>query len=197
MRRCRLGRMEKMDDKNQIIEILKALVPIVSSIIGLLPIAIKQNSFRKKRFLIFKDIRKEYLKDKVNGYYYFQSFLNIRLPKKEIDHILKSPDAFAIMKIIRVCQGNYEFDKNTFKSKLSKKKYALPMIRYFISAFVILYPILYIGDFLKIFGKWYIPLFLMLVGVFGPILWTSIVRIREISSVLFLERITMKQNKKE
>ena len=186
-----------MDDKNQIIEILKALVPIVSSIIGLLSIAIKQNSFRKKRFLIFKDIRKEYLKDKVNGYYYFQSFLNIRLPKKEIDHILKSPDAFAIMKIIRVCQGNYEFDKNTFKSKLSKKKYALPMIRYFISAFVILYPILYIGDFLKIFGKWYIPLFLMLVGVFGPILWTSIVRIREISSVLYLEKITMKQNKKE
>ena len=102
-----------MDDKNQIIEILKVLVPIVSSIIGLLPITIKQNSFRKKRFLIFKDIRKEYLKDKVNGYYYFQSFLNIRLPKKEIDHILKSPDAFAIMKIIRVCQGNYEFDKNT------------------------------------------------------------------------------------
>ena len=47
MRRCRLGRMGKMDDKNQIIEILKALVPIVSSIIGLLPIAIKQNSFRK------------------------------------------------------------------------------------------------------------------------------------------------------
>ncbi len=186
-----------MDDKNQIIEILKALVPIVSSIIGLLPITIKQNSFRKKRFLIFKDIRKEYLKDKVNGYYYFQSFLNIRLPKKEIDHILKSPDAFAIMKIIRVCQGNYEFDKNTFKSKLSKKKYALPMIRYFISAFVILYPILYIGDFLKIFGKLYIPLFLMLLGVFGPILWTSIVRIREISSVLYLEKITMKQNKKE
>lgn len=66
-----------MDDKNQIIEILKALVPIVSPIIGLLPIVIKQNSFRKKRFLIFKDIRKEYLKDKVNGYYYFQSFLNI------------------------------------------------------------------------------------------------------------------------
>ena len=37
----------------------------------------------------------------------------------------------------------------------------------------------------------------MLLGVFGPILWTSIVRIREISNVLFLERITMKQNKKE
>ena len=68
-----------MDDKNQIIEILKALVPIVSSIIGLLPIAIKQNSFRKKRFLIFKDIRKEYLKDKVNGYYYFQSLQGLYL----------------------------------------------------------------------------------------------------------------------
>lgn len=60
----------------------------------------------------------------------------------------------------------------------------------FISAFVIL---LYIGDFLKIFGKWYIPLFLMLVGVFGPMLWTSIVRIRDILSVLYLEKITSKQ----
>ena len=51
--------------------------------------------------MIFKEIRQEYLEDKVNGYYYFQSFLNIRLPQKEIDYILKSPDAFAIMKIIK------------------------------------------------------------------------------------------------
>ena len=182
-----------MDDKNQIIEILKALVPIVSSIIGLLPIAIKQNSFRKKRFLIFKDIRKEYLKDKVNGYYYFQSFLNIRLPKKEIDHILKSPDAFAIMKIIKVCQGNYIFKKNTFKSKLSKKKYALPMIGYFISAPIILYPILFIDDLLKEFGVFYFPMLLAVFGLFGPILWVSITRIRDISSVLYLEKITTKQ----
>ncbi len=186
-----------MDDKNQIIEILKALVPIVSSIIGLLPITIKQNSFRKKRFLIFKDIRKEYLKDKVNGYYYLQSFLNIRLPQKEIDYILKSPDAFAIMKIIGCCQGKYSFEKNCFKSNLSKKNYIIPLLAYFISAFVILYPLLNIRDFLEDFGKFYIPLFLMLLGVFGPILWTSIVRIREISSVLYLEKITMKQNKKE
>ena len=186
-----------MDDKNQIIEILKVLVPIVSSIIGLLPITIKQNSFRKKRFLIFKEIREEYLNDKVNGYYYFQSFLNIRLPKKEIDFILKSPDAFAIMKIVGSCRGKYTFEKNFFKSNLSKKNYVIPIICYFISAFVILYPLLYISDFLEDFGKFYIPLFLMLLGVFGPILWTSIVRIREISNVLFLERITMKQNKKE
>ena len=184
-----------MNDKNQIIEILKALVPIVSSIIGLLPITIKQNSFRKKRFLIFKDIRKEYLKDKVNGYYYFQSFLNIRLPKKEIDFILKSPDAFVIMKIIGCCQGKYSFEKNCFKSNLSKKNYIIPLLAYFISAFVILYPLLNIRDFLEDFGKFYIPLFLMLLGVFGPILWTSIVRIREISSVLYLEKITMKQNR--
>lgn len=180
-------------NNDKLIEILKILTPLVSPFIGLLQILIKQDSFRKKKFLNFKEIREEYLNDKVNGYYYFQSFLNIRLPKKEIDFILKSSDAFAIMKIIKGCQGNYEFDKNTFKSKLSKKKYALPMIGYFISAFVILYPILYIGDFLKIFGKLYIPLFLMLVGIFGPMLWTSIVRIRDISSVLYLEKITSKQ----
>lgn len=187
-----------MDINNdKLIEILKILVPLVSPFIGLLQILLKQDSFRKKKFLNFKEIRKEYLKDKINGYFYFQSFLNIRLPKKEIDFILKSPDAFAIMKIIKGCQGNYVFEKNTFKSNLSKKNYVIPIICYFISAFVILYPLLYISDFLEEFGRFYIPLFLMLLGVFGPILWTSIVRIREISNVLFLERITMKQNKKE
>ena len=71
------------DDK--LIEVLKILTPLVSPFIGLLQILLKQDSFRKKRFLIFKEIREEYLNDKVNGYYYFQSFLNIRLPKKETD----------------------------------------------------------------------------------------------------------------
>lgn len=183
-----------MDINNdKLIEILKILTPLVSPFIGLLQILIKQDSFRKKKFLNFKEIREEYLKDKVNGYYYFQSFLNIRLPKKEIDHILKSPDAFAIMKIIRVCQGNYEFDKNTFKSKLSKKKYALPMIGYLISAPIILYPILFIDDLLKEFGVIYFPMLLAVIGLFGPILWVSITRIRDISSVLYLEKITTKQ----
>lgn len=185
-----------MDKKNLIIEILEKIgVPIVSSIIVLLPIIFKQDSFRKKKFLNFKEIRKEYFKDKINGYFYFQSFLNIRLPKKEIDFILKSPDAFAIMKIIKVCQGNYIFKKNTFKSKLSKKKYALPMIGYFISAPIILYPILFIDDLLKEFGVLYFPMFLAVIGLFGPILWISITKIRDISSVLYLEKITTKKNK--
>lgn len=182
-------------NNNKLIEILKILVPLVSPFIGLFQILFKQDSFRKKRFLIFKEIRQEYLEDKVNGYYYFQSFLNIRLPQKEIDYILKSPDAFAIMKIIGCCQGKYSFENNCFKSNLSKKNYIIPLLAYFISAFVILYPLLYISDFFEVFGKLYIPLFLMLLGVFGPILWTSIVRIREISNVLFLEKITTKQNK--
>ena len=179
---------------SQIIEILEKIgETIISSIIVLVPIIFKQDSFRKKKFLNFKEIRKEYFKDKINGYFYFQSFLNIRLPKKEIDFILKSPDAFAIMKIVGSCRGKYTFEKNFFKSNLSKKNYVIPIICYFISAFVILYPLLYISDFLEDFGKFYIPLFLMLLGVFGPILWTSIVRIREISSVLYLEKITSKQ----
>lgn len=182
-----------MDNKNLIIEILEKIgVPIVSSIIVLLPIIFKQDSFRKKKFLNFKEIRKEYFKDKINGYFYFQSFLNIRLQKKEIDFILKSPDAFAIMKIIKGCQGNYVFEKNTFKSKLSIKNKVLPMIGYLISAPIILYPILFIDDLLKEFGVIYFPMLLAVIGLFGPILWTSITRIRNISSVLYLEKITTK-----
>ena len=183
-----------MDINNdKLIEILKILTPLVSPFIGLLQILIKQDSFRKKKFLNFKEIREEYLNDKVNGYYYFQSFLNIRLQKKEIDFILKSPDAFAIMKIIKGCQGNYVFEKNTFKSKLSIKNKVLPMIGYLISAPIILYPILFIDDLLKEFGVFYFPMLLAVFGLFGPILWVSITRIRDISSVLYLEKITTKQ----
>ena len=183
-----------MDINNdKLIEILKILTPLVSPFIGLLQILIKQDSFRKKKFLNFKEIREEYLNDKVNGYYYFQSFLNIRLQKKEIDFILKSPDAFAIMKIIKGCQGNYVFEKNTFKSKLSIKNKVLPMIGYLISAPIILYPILFIDDLLKEFGVLYFPMLLAVFGLFGPILWVSITRIRDISSVLYLEKLTTKQ----
>ena len=183
-----------MDINNdKLIEILKILVPLVSPFIGLLQILLKQDSFRKKKFLNFREIRKEYLKDKINGYFYFQSFLNIRIPKKEIDFILKSPDAFAIMKIIKGCQGNYVFEKNTFKSKLTGKKYILPLLGYFISAPIILYPILFINDLLKEFGVFYFPMLLAVFGLFGPILWGSITRIRDISSVLYLEKITTKQ----
>ena len=183
-----------MDINNdKLIEILKILTPLVSPFIGLLQILIKQDSFRKKKFLNFKEIRKEYFKDKINGYFYFQSFLNIRLPKKEIDFILKSPDAFAIMKIIKGCQGNYVFEKNTFKSKLSIKNKVLPMIGYLISAPIILYPILFIDDLLKEFGVLYFPMLLAVFGLFGPILWVSITRIRDISSVLYLEKLTTKQ----
>ena len=39
---------------------------------------------------IFKQIKKEYLKDKIIGYYYFQSFLGFSLPKYQIDFILNS-----------------------------------------------------------------------------------------------------------
>jgi len=193
MKRCKGWEIRKIDDKSQIIEILKIIAPIVSPFISLLPILIKRDSFRKKRFLIFKEIRQEYLEDKVIGYYYFQSFLNIRLPQKEIDYILKSPDAFAIMKIIKGCQGNYVFEKNTFKSKLTWKKYILPLLGYFISAPIILYPILFIDDLLKEFGVFYFPMLLAVFGLFGPILWVSITRIRDISSVLYLEKITTKQ----
>ena len=57
---------------------------------------------------------------------------------------------------------------------------------------IILYPILFIDDLLKEFGVIYFPMLLAVIGLFGPILWTSITRIRNISSVLYLEKITTK-----
>ena len=71
---------------------------------------------------IFKQIKKEYLKDKIIGYYYFQSFLGFSLPKYQIDFILNSKDAYSILKVIKNSNGKYTFDAKKFKSKINKLK---------------------------------------------------------------------------
>ena len=56
------------------IEIIKVVTPILTAIVGLFTKNIFLSCSMKKAE-IFKQIKKEYLEDKIIGYYYFQSFL--------------------------------------------------------------------------------------------------------------------------
>ena len=73
------------------------LTTILTAIIGLFANE-KVLSRSMKKVQIFKQIRKEYLEDKIVGYYSLQSFLGFRLPKNQIDFILNSEDAYSILK---------------------------------------------------------------------------------------------------
>lgn len=87
------------------------------------------------------------MEDKINGYYFFQEYMGIRIPKEQMDFILNSEDAFSIMKIIKTTSGKYEFKNGKFYSSLKKRNYILPIILYFISASVILIPIVCYREF--------------------------------------------------
>ena len=79
------------------LEIIKIITPILTAFIGLVAND-KGLSRSMKKVQIFKQIRKEYLEDKIVGYYSLQSFLGFRLPKNQIDFILNSEDAYSILK---------------------------------------------------------------------------------------------------
>lgn len=90
------------------LEIIKIVAPILIAIIGLFASG-KVLSRSMKKVKIFKQIRKEYLEDRIVGYYSLQSFLGFRLPKNQIDFILNSEDAYSILKVIKNSNGKYTF----------------------------------------------------------------------------------------
>ena len=177
------------------IEILKIIVPILTAIIGLLTNK-KIESRSMKKAQIFKQIRNEYLEDKIIGYYFFQSFLGLQLPKNQIDFILNSENAYTILKIIKNSNGKYTFDGKKFKSKLSKIRCVLTYICYFISSMILLFYFVFykeIREFLDI--QLYIIIYIFLIAIFMPILINSIIHISEIRDVRMLEKITSKRNR--
>ena len=177
------------------IEILKIIVPILTAIIGLFTNK-KIESRSMKKAQIFKQIRNEYLEDKIIGYYFFQSFLGIQLPKNQIDFILNSENAYTILKIIKNCNGKYTFDGKKFKSKLSKIRCVSTYICYFISSMILLFYFVFykeIREFLDI--QLYIIIYIFLIAIFMPILINSIIHISEIRDVRMLEKITSKRKR--
>ena len=177
------------------IEILKIIVPILTAIIGLFTNKkIESRSIKKAQ--IFKQIRNEYLEDKIIGYYFFQSFLGLQLPKNQIDFILNSENAYTILKIIKNSNGKYTFDGKKFKSKLSKVRCVSTYICYFISSMILLFYFVFykeIREFLDI--QLYIIIYIFLIAIFMPILINSIIHISEIRDVRMLEKITSKRKR--
>ena len=177
------------------IEILKIIVPILTAIIGLFTNK-KSESRSMKKAQIFKQIRNEYLEDKIIGYYFFQSFLGLQLPKNQIDFILNSENAYTILKIIKNSNGKYTFDGKKFKSKLSKIRCVLTYLCYFISSMILLFYFVFykeIREFLDI--QLYIIIYIFLIAIFMPILINSIIHISEIRDVRMLEKITSKRKR--
>ena len=178
-----------------IIEILKIIVPILTAIIGLFTNK-KIESRSMKKAQIFKQIRNEYLEDKIIGYYFFQSFLGLQLPKNQIDFILNSENAYTILKIIKNSNGKYTFDGKKFKSKLSKIRCVSTYLCYFISSMILLFYFVFykeIREFLDI--QLYIIIYIFLIAIFMPILINSIIHISEIRDVRMLEKITSKRKR--
>ena len=115
------------------IEIIKVVTPILTAIVGLFTKNIFLSRSMKKAE-IFKQIKKEYLEDKIIGYYYFQSFLGVSLPKNQVDFILNSEEAYSILKVIKNSNGKYTFDGKKFKSKINKLQRVFAYTGYFISS---------------------------------------------------------------
>ncbi|MGI5059017.1 hypothetical protein [Treponema pectinovorum] len=160
-------------------------------------------SFYKKFFLsrsmrkteIFKQIRKEYLENKIIGYYYFQSFLG-GVPKNQVDFILNSEEAYSILKVIKNSNGKYTFDGKKFKSKINKLQHVFASTGYFISSLVLMFYLLFYGEIQAYMSlKLYILFFIFLSAIFMPILISSIIHISEIRNVQQLEKITQKRKR--
>ena len=180
------------------IEIIKIITPILTAIltaiIGLFANE-KVLSRSMKKVQIFKQIRKEYLEDKIVGYYSLQSFLGFRLPKNQIDFILNSEDAYSILKVIKNSNGKYTFDGKKFKSNISTVKFRLAYIGYFIASIVLMLYLSFYDEIKKhINVKLYITIFIFLFAISMFILINCIIYISEVRDVRFLEKLTQKRN---
>lgn len=173
--------------------VAKFILPIILAIMGFL--FKKYFKVFNKEAMKFKAIRTEYQKDKTMSYFYLQSYLKIRLSKKEMDFILNSSDAYSIMKKIKNAIGNYVFDGKKFKGKINRRAYVMPMIGYFVSALGIMFYVTFYKEILNFGfdGTLYFLIFIIIISVFGPILVSSVLRLQEIGAVFCLEKITSKK----
>lgn len=184
----------------------KIIIALITSITGII-VTVKTNFFNnnkvlKGNYLKFKTIREEYNADAINGYFAFQNFLKLRLSKDEIDYILNSSDAYIIISLIKKVRGNYIFEETRFKSKLSKTNYTIPILLYLSTAIPFLTYIFNIDSLITANGfKETIINICLLSFLLGPFIVLSMLRIKEISTTLYLDKITNKnrinKNKKK
>ena len=174
----------------------KEIVLILGSIVSLISAFKKDvigssDRINRGRYQTFKLIKEEYIKDKINGYFAFQNYLNRRVESNLIDFIMISPDAYSIFKRIKAAEGKYTFDGNKFETNISKIKYIFPLVGYMISSFVIIYYLSMSKDLLQVMdNKQYLFLLIILLCFFGPVLINSIQTISTTSDAKYLEKVT-------
>lgn len=187
-------------DENVFKIVKDIIIPLAGIVIPLIFSTYKAKSsspFFLRKYLTFKKIRREYLKDKIDGYYFFQEYMGVRIPKEQMDFILNSEDAFSIMKIIKTTSGKYEFKNGKFYSSLKKRNYILPIAFYLISDVFILFPIVFFGEILKkVELRSFVFSMILIFCIFGPLLINSIQKINEIKNTRYLETLTKEKNKK-
>ncbi len=103
------------------------------------------------------------------------------------------------MKKIKDAYGNYIFDGKKFKGKINGKAYIMPVIGYFVSALGIMFYITFYREILNFWfdGTLYFLILIIIISVLGPILFSSGIRLQEIGSALYLEKITSKKIKQK
>jgi len=148
---------------------------------------------RRGRYLQFKQIRKEWKKDKINGYFAFQNYMGSRLKDEEINFILKSPDAFKIMSLIKGASGRYQFDGKSFKTIIKKTKYLGSILGYIVSSIPLLLYLSFSSQLVTLIGlPSYLVILPFVVGVFGVVAWNSLLSINRISKARYLETLSNK-----
>jgi len=157
-----------------------------------------KNRILKGKYLHFKTLRKEYLEDKINGYFAMQQYFNTKLSIEEMDYILQSSDAYKYFLLLKAARGKYEFINKEFKTKITKKKYILPLIGYIISYLFLTTQIVFSNIFLSNITMCnYIILLILNLCICLPILINSIVSINEIACTRDLCGLTVKKNNKK
>jgi len=181
---------------------INVIVSILSGIVVFI-ISIKTNFFSKDKilkdkYLHFKTIRKEYSENKINGYFALQQYFNVRLSTEEMDCILESSDAYTIFFLLKEARGKYEFKNKNFVSKITKKKYILPFIGYFISCFFLSVQLIYAKVLISMMPMYsFILLLIYNLGINVPILLVSLFSISEIACTFKLCKLTTKVEEKD
>jgi len=122
--------------------IIKSISIIIYAFFALILLLFKRLSFSKGKilkgkYLHYKTIREEYLKDNNYGYFLLQQYFKRYLPEDEMKHILNSSGAYKAFSFLRAGRDKCEFKDNDYIPKDTKKSLILWCIGFFISLILI------------------------------------------------------------
>ena len=153
----------------------------------------------KGKYLHFKKIRKDYLKDKINGYFALKQYFSRSFSTDEMDYIINSPKAYEIFLFLKNGRKKCEFKENKYTTNVTRCNYILPVIGYAISYILLAFQIFFCREILATEIDLHDFLIILIVNVCinGPLLITSLMSISEIADARKLAKVTNGEKKKE